>query len=724
MVDGTFSRWHANDPIGAKDTQRAAQLLAARLPPQLQIFAQLAYDFSCFWKPEGRQLFSQLDPHAWDNCERNPVRMLVECPTQQLVRAAQDRTLLSQAEAVWAGLQRHHARPFVSTGEISAASPVAYLSAEYGLYQSLPIYSGGLGMLAGDYLKEASDACIPLVAVGLYYRQGYFHQRLDASLWQTEYWLETPPDRCPVALVTDEWGIPVTISLRLWGEEVVLQIWRAAVGRTSLYLLDADREENSQIARWLTSRLYDSNREIRLGQYALLGIGGTRALRKLGVEPAVLHLNEGHAAFAAFEMAREAVEVGIPSADAFRVASERLVFTTHTPVPAGNETYSADELHRVLGDYPSELDLTPEEFMRSGRINPDDTGEPLGLTVLALRNSRSTNGVSRIHGKVSRGMWQPVWPGRRTEEVPIGHITNGVHLPTWMAAPMRRLMDKYMGDDWIERAADPVTWEAVEAIPDRELWAVRNEMRALTVHYVRKRNVDFLLNAGRTRANIEDWAEPLSPDTLTVGSARRLATYKRIHLLPHGDPRRFRELLLGDPPVQWLVAGKAHPLDGEAKQLLQRTSDILGDDEVRRHVVYIEDYDMAVATRLVAGCDVWINVPRPPMEACGTSGMKAVFNGVLNLSVLDGWWDEAYNGENGWAISAEPAENEAARDDRDRHRVLDLFEREVLPLFYDRDDEGVPRGWVRMLKNSLRSNGPRFCTSHMLQNYIDQVYSR
>ena len=724
MVDGAFCRWHANDPIGAKDTQRAAQRLAARLPSQLQILAQLAYDFSCFWKPEGRQLFSRLDPHAWDNCERNPVRMLVECPTQQLVRAAQDRTLLSQAEAVWAGLQRHHARPFVSTGEISAASPVAYLSAEYGLYQSLPIYSGGLGMLAGDYLKEASDACIPLVAVGLYYRQGYFHQRLDASLWQTEYWLETPPDRCPVALVTDEWGIPVTISLRLWGEEVVLQIWRAAVGRTSLYLLDADREENSQIARWLTSRLYDSNREIRLGQYALLGIGGTRALRKLGVEPAVLHLNEGHAAFAAFEMAREAVEVGIPSADALRVASERLVFTTHTPVPAGNETYSADELRRVLGDYPSELDLTPEEFMRSGRINPDDTGEPLGLTVLALRNSRSTNGVSRIHGKVSRGMWQAVWPGHRTEEVPIGHITNGVHLPTWMAAPMRRLMDKYMGEDWIERAADPVTWEAVEAIPDRELWAVRNEMRTLTVNYVRKRNVDFLLNAGRTRANIEDWAEPLSPDTLTVGSARRLATYKRIHLLPHGDPRRFREQLLGDPPVQWLVAGKAHPLDGEAKQLLQRTSEILGDDEVRRHVVYIEDYDMAVATRLVAGCDVWINVPRPPMEACGTSGMKAVFNGVLNLSVLDGWWDEAYNGENGWAVSAEPAENEAARDDRDRHRVLDLFEREVLPLFYDRDEEGVPRGWVRMLKNSLRSNGPRFCTSRMLQNYIDQVYSR
>lgn len=724
MDDGTVKHWNAADPVGAKDTEQAIQLLAARLPPQLAIFAKLAYDFSCFWHPEGRRLFSQIDPHGWERCERNPVRLLAECPASQLVRAAQDRALLSRAKALSVSLQAHHAQPFTSSGQISAISPVAYLCAEFGIYQSLPIYSGGLGILAGDFLKEASDRSIPMVAVGLYYRQGYFHQRMDASLWQHESWLETPPHRVPIALVSDEWGIPLTVSVRLWKEDVVLQIWRAAVGRTSLYLLDADREENSQIARWLTARLYDSNREIRLGQYALLGIGGARVLRALGVEPGVIHLNEGHASLAAFEMARDTIEAGTAPLDALQVARERLVFTTHTPVPAGNETYVADDLWRVLGDYPEGLGLSREEFLRSGRIDPANADEPLGLTVLALRNSRSANGVSKVHGGVARKMWQPVWPGCPPEEVPVSHITNGVHLPTWMAAPMRALMDRYLGEDWTERADDRQTWEAVEDIPDAELWQVRNQMRAHTVDYARERIIDGHLGAGIPLSTIESWTEPLSPDTLTVGVARRLATYKRIHLLPHGDPARFRKHLLGDPPVQWLVSGKAHPLDDEAKELLRQTSAILGRDEVQQHVAFLVDYDMAVATRLVAGCDVWINMPRPPMEACGTSGMKAMFNGGLNLSVMDGWWAEAYNGENGWSLPAEPAENEAARDNRDRHLTLDLFEREILPLFIDRDADGVPRGWVRMIKNSLRSNGPRFCTTRMLRDYVDQIYTR
>jgi starch phosphorylase len=719
-------RWDAAKPAGAADTRRAAELLAARLPPQLAVFANLAYDFACFWRPEGRDLFSAIDPHTWERCERNPVRFLAEAPALHLVRAAQERAFLARAEALWRSLQEQHARPFVSVGRISATSPVAFLCAEFAIYESLPIYSGGLGVLAGDLLKEASDRGLPMVGVGLYYRQGYFHQRLDASFWQHEYWIETPPHRVPIALVTDHWGIPLTVSVRLWGQDVVLQIWRAAVGRTSLYLLDADRTENSQIARWLTARLYDSNREVRLGQYAVLGIGGIRALRALGIEPSVVHLNEGHAALAAFELARDAVEAGAPPAEALEAARERLVFTTHTPVAAGNETYPSEVLWRVLGDLPEELGLPHEEILGWGRIHPGESSEPLGLTVLALRTSRSANGVSRVHGGVARRMWHPLWPDRAVEEVPIRHVTNGVHLPTWMAAPMRELMDRYLGADWMERAADPRTWEAVEDIPEEEIWTVRNQMRRTCVDFVRERIIADRLGRADGLAVIESWTEPLSAAILTVGFARRLASYKRIDLLPHGDPQRFRAHLQGDPPVQWLTAGKAHPLDDEAKGLLQRSATSLGvqGDSARQRIAYVEDYDFAVATRLVAGCDVWANAPRPPLEACGTSGMKAVLNGALNLSVLDGWWAEAFDGSNGWAVPADPAQNEAARDDRDRHIVLDLFEREIMPLFYDRDAAGIPRGWVRRIKRSLRTNGPRFCTARMLDEYVGGVYLR
>ncbi len=721
----TASRWSAAQPVGMEDTRRAAELLATRLPSQLAVFARLAYDFACFWRPEGRALFSEIDPHGWERCERNPVRLLEECPSSQLVRAAQDPELLSRADALWGSLQEHHARPIAATGRISANAPVAFLCAEFGIYQSLPIYSGGLGALAGDLLKEASDRSFPMVGVGLYYRQGYFHQRLDASLWQHEYWLETPPHRVPIALVTDDWGIPLTFSVRLWGEEVVLQIWRAAVGRTSLYLLDADRPENSKIARWLTARLYDSNREVRLGQYALLGIGGIRALRALGIEAPVVHLNEGHAALAAFELAREAVEAGADPEGALDAARERLVFTTHTPVPAGNETYEADDLWRVVGDLADELGIPRETILGRGRIDPSDRREPLGLSVLALRTSRSANGVSRVHGGVAREMWHRVWPDRAVEEVPIGHVTNGVHLPTWMAAPMRELMDRYLGTGWTERAADPRTWEPVEDIPDAEIWAVRNRMRRLCVEYVRERSIAGHLGRADPLGRIESWARPLSPDILTVGFARRLASYKRLHLLPHGDPTRFRGLLTGHPPLQLLLAGKAHPLDDEAKTLLQEANSLVGlEDEVRQRLAYVEDYDLSVATRLVAGCDVWTNLPRPPLEACGTSGMKAVLNGALNLSVLDGWWAEAYDGSNGWAIPADPAESEAARDDRDRHITLDLLERQVLPLFYHRDADGVPRGWMRLVKRSLRTNGPIFCTTRMLEDYVGEVYAK
>jgi starch phosphorylase len=714
-------KWDAARPAGASDTARAADLLAARLPEPLEVFSGLAYDFACFWSPEGRRLFAEIDPHTWERTGRNPVRLLDETPVDLLVRAAGNRELVQRAHALHDLLLSRHARPFRCENGISSDHPVAFLCGEFGVYPSLAIYAGGLGMLAGDLVKEASDRGIPFVGIGLYYRQGYFHQRLNSSGWQREYWVETPPHRVPLALVTDEWGIPVTVTLRMRGEDVVLQIWRAAVGRTSLYLLDADRPENSVIGRWLTARLYDSNPEIRLAQYAVLGIGGIRALRALRIDPAVIHLNEGHAALAAFELAREKVAAGLSPQAAFDDVREQLVFTTHTPVPAGNETYASEALWQVLDGQAESLGLSPGELIDRGRLHPGDASEPLGLTVLALRTSRAANGVSRVHGGVARAMWRTLWPDRVVEEVPIGHITNGVHLPTWMAPPMRDLLDRYLGPDWVERAADPATWDAVEEIPDGEIWSVRNTMRRHCIKYVSERVATDFLGRAQSTALIETWTGGLSPDRLTVGFARRLAAYKRIDLLPLRTDA-FRRLLASG--VQFLVAGKAHPRDRDAKSRFQRIAAAMGAEEAHKRVAFVEDYDVAVTTRMVAGCDIWLNLPRPPLEASGTSGMKAMLNGGLNVSVLDGWWAEAFDGSNGWGLPADPAVNERARDDRDAARVFDLFAQEVLPLFHDRDATGIPRGWIQRIKHSLRTNGPRYCMARVLDDYARKVYAK
>ncbi|MGI9591452.1 MAG: alpha-glucan family phosphorylase [Myxococcota bacterium] len=725
MPDG-MPRWNAANPVGAMDTRRAAELLAARLPDRMRVFAELAYDLACFWRPEGGRLFAEIDALTWEHCEQNPVRMLSAVPAAELTRAAQDRDLVGRAEALQRALCEERARPFAEHGGLSAEHPVAFVCAEFGVSPALPIYSGGLGVLAGDLLKEASDQGVPMVGLGLYYHDGYFHQQLDLSGWQHEYWIETPPHRCPLALVTDAWGIPVRVRVQIRGEDVFLRIWRAELGRTSLYLLDANLPENSLIARWLTARLYDAEREVRLAQYALLGIGGVRAARALGIAPAVIHLNEGHAAFAAFELAREGVAEGLDFESAFEAAREQLVFTTHTPVAAGNETYSSEEIWRVLDGLPQALGVDPEQLLGPGRFAPHDRGEPLGLTVLALRASRSANGVSRVHGGVARGMWHALWPGRAVEEVPIGHVTNGVHVPTWMAPPMRELLDRHLGAGWLARAADPQTWEGVAEIPDAELWGARNAMRSEALRFVRERGVVDALRRSEALSQVETVGGGyLSPDVLTLGFARRLASYKRLDLLSR-EAGRF--IALGHP-VQLVVAGKAHPRDDEAKRLLVdagRRSGATGAriEEVMRHLAFVEDYDMAVARQLVAGCDVWLNMPRPPLEASGTSGMKAMLNGGLNLSVLDGWWAEAFDGANGWAITADPAENEEARDGRDARLYFDLLEGEVLPLFYERDAEGIPRGWIRRIKASLMTNGPRYCATRMLDDYVRSVYGK
>ncbi len=720
--DHPAPRWHATQPTGQADTTRAIELLAGRLPETLRVFAEIAYDLAWSWRPGGEDLFRCVDPYRWEASYHNPVRFLLETPLSELERAAANADLVARAEGLRDSLREARSRPFQETGRVSAERPVAFLCAEYGLHRCLPIYAGGLGILAGDIVKQASDSGLPLAAVGLFYRQGYMHQRLDPSGWQHEYWVRTDPDLLPLARISNSDGTPRLVTVRIRGHEVVFRIWRVVLGRVSLYLLDAHRERNPRIDRWITARLYDSSRDMRLAQYAALGLGGIRALRALGIEPGLVHLNEGHAALAALELAREERAAGRSEQEALASARERIVFTTHTPVAAGNESYTAAELESALPGLAEEVGLEREGLLALGRVHPEDRDEPFGLTVLALRTSHAANGVSRRHGEVARSMWQRLWPERAPEQVPVGHVTNGVHLPTWMAEPMRALLEKHLGVGFEERAADPAVWEAVEAIPDAELWTVRRTLRSTLVEFLRDRSIADRLARNESLSYVEAAANAFDPEVLTIGFARRVAAYKRLQLLVH-DPGRAVALLRPPHPAQVVIAGKAHPLDDEAKRLVQRIFTMKRAEGVAGHVIFLEDYGMGLAAPLVAGCDVWVNLPRPPLEASGTSGMKCALNGVLNLSVLDGWWQEAWDGENGWALPDEAVSDEHARDARDAAALYDLLERQVAPIFYDRDAAGVPVGWVRRVKASLRTLGPRFCAQRMLTDYVNSTYT-
>src|SRR5438105_3587314 len=608
---------------GQQDLLRAADDLAARLPARLAVSARLAYNYRWSWMSGGPDVFRDVDPYRWSMRRENPIRLLVDSPDDALIEAAKDRSLVARAEAMEQTLKAELADPD-ATG--SNARPIVFLCAEYGIHRSLPTYAGGLGVLAGDVLKEASDRHLPMVGVGILYRQGYFHQRVDTSGWQHEYWIESDPDRLPAALVTGPDGQPLTVMVNLWGRGVRLQIWRVDVGRVPLFLLDAQRSDNDRMDRWITARLYIGDRKIRLAQYALLGIGGIRALRAMGIDPAVVHLNEGHAALAPVELAREAMVDGRSLEDALQDARGRTVFTTHTPIPAGNESYVPEEVSRVLGGYPMELGLSEGEFFDLGRQRPEPD-EQFGVTVLGIRMSRQVNGVSRRHGEVTRALWHGLFPDRPVEAVPIGYVTNGVHVPTWMAPPMRALLDQHLPPGWIERAADPATWEPVQDIPDEE-----------------------------------------------------------------------------------------------AKRVLQAVFSLKLDPHVAERIAFLEDYDMGMAARLVWGCDVWVNVPRPPLEASGTSGMKSALNGGLNLSVMDGWWEEAFDGQNGWAIPGDSSLDVATQDLQDAAALYDLLEDEICHDFYRRDERGVPRAWVRRMKASLRTIGPRYCATRMLDEYLGRVY--
>jgi starch phosphorylase len=706
---------------GSLDVDRAASELASRIPDSLSPLARLAYNLRWSWLPDGEELFRPIDRQRWELCLNNPVRLLSEVSPATLRRAADDGALAERAAAAESILRAERSSPPGGDG-LDPGRPVAFFCAEYGIHRSLPIYSGGLGALAGDFVKEASDRALPLVAVGLMYRHGYFRQRIDAGGWQHEYWVDSDRERLPAALVTDGSGEVVTVPVTIGSREIAVQVWRVDVGRVPLFLLDVDRPENDPRMRWISSRLYVGDEETRLAQYALLGVGGVRALRALGIDPSTIHMNEGHAALAPLELAREELERGTGLDEALQLARSRTVFTTHTPVPAGNDTYPAELASTLLAPLADRFADEGSDLLALARTNPEDAGEPFGVTQLALRMSRAANGVSRRHGQVGRGMWRAMWPGRPEEEVPIGHVTNGVHVPTWVGTPIRTLLDRHLGHDWQDRAADPATWEPVDAIPAAELWEVRRRQREQLIDFLRERSVADRLGRNDLPSYVDAADRTFSPDVLTIGFARRIATYKRLGLLAH-DPDRTLGLFEGERPIQVVLAGKAHPRDEEAKHVLQSLFRLKGAQAIGERVIFLDDYDLASGAALVRGCDVWLNVPRPPLEASGTSGMKSVMNGGLQLSVLDGWWAEAYDGSNGWALPGEVDPDHGAADARAAADLYRVLESQVVPAFYDLDADGIPALWIERTRASLKTLAPRFSATRMVREYVESAYS-
>ena len=699
------------------------------LPAPLIPLERLAWNYWWSWSADGESVFRDLDPEIWEECEHNPRQLLAKTSAYRLAEAAADPVYLERVSGIDASFQSYlSSPPHLRQENITTQHPVAYFCAEFGVHTSLPLYSGGLGILAGDHLKSASDLGLPLVAIGLLYRYGYFRQRLRHDGWQEEHYGETFPNDLPITLVRNDDQTPLRIEVLIRERNVLAQVWRAEVGRVSLYLLDTNIAENAETDRWVTGHLYGGDRETRIVQEMLLGIGGVRLLRKLGITPHVFHLNEGHSAFLTLELAREIVQSDQkPFAAAIDRVKQQCVFTTHTPVAAGNDEFDSALVLRAFGaDYLTELGLTIEEFLALGRVEPGSMAERYGLTPLAIRMCRSTNGVSRKHGEVSRALWQKLWPETKLEDVPITHITNGVHAPTWVSPLLRYLLENYVGPDWTTRIRNQDVWaEAIARIPDEDLWTAHCRLKERLIAFIRHRSFQTRIAAAERADYIEAAKTMFDPAALTIGFARRVAGYKRWNLLL-SDPERILRLINNEErPVQFVFAGKAHPQDEGSKLVLQQLAQWKYDPAVRQRASFLEDYDQQIARQLVQSVDVWLNVPRRPQEASGTSGEKVAINGGLNLSILDGWWLEGYDGTNGFAIGNGNDGAEISKiDSLDAESLYQTLESEVVPLFYDRDDNGIPQSWVAMMKRAIQTLAPQYNSDRMVQEYALRIYSQ
>ena len=701
------------------------------LPAPLEGLRLLAYNLRWAWDHHTVELFRRLDSDLWESSGHNPVLMLGRIDQAQLELVAKDESFLAHLERTVAELNAYvsaestwYRRSYGREGQ-----SVAYFSAEFGITECLSVFAGGLGVLAGDHLKSASDLGVPLVGVGLLYQQGYFNQYLNPAGWQQESYDDNDFHNLPLVLERRVDGQPLTIEVLYEGRKVAAQIWRVQVGRVALYLLDTNIDGNRAEDREVTNQLYGGGIEMRLKQEILLGIGGFRALEALGLEPTVYHMNEGHSAFLSLERVRRLIGRGLNFYEAREAASAGLIFTTHTPVPAGHDYFPASLLDRYLTDYVRSLGISRDEFLGLGRQNPNDDSEDFCMTVLALRMAAASNGVSKLHGKVSRGMWKVLWPDVPEDEIPIGSVTNGVHFRSWISYEMNQLYDRYLGPKWREEHSDARLWSRVEAIPAEELWRTHERRRERLVAFARARLKDQIQRRGASQGEINAAGEALDPDALTIGFARRFATYKRATLLLRDIDRLGRILNDAQRPVQILFAGLAHPRDDAGKALIQQIVRLAQRPEFRRRVVFLEDYDMAVARYLVQGCDVWLNTPRRPLEASGTSGMKALANGLLNLSTLDGWWDEAWQNWGagafsiGWAIGhGESYEEPDYWDQVEASALYDLLERDVVPTFYDRSVDGLPRRWITQMKTSIASLCPVFNMQRVVYEYTTDFY--
>ena len=717
--------------IEPEQTYRNTFYFNRELPENLRFLETLSWNFFWSWKPKGIKLFRELDPILWEKCEQNPRVLLKKIKGLQLWQKANDADYVTELDVFAEEFESYNSQKANSFGKITPENPVAYFCAEYGIHNSLPIYSGGLGILAGDHLKSASDMNVPLVAVGLFYRYGYFRQKIAHDGWQKENYLDSFASELALQPVLNENGERVLVMIRIRGREVFAQAWLAQIGRVSLYLLDTNVAENNEIDRLITGHLYGGDTETRIVQEKILGIGGVRLLRKLGVEPSVYHLNEGHSAFLTLELAREFLETDDNASftDAISAVKEKCVFTTHTPVAAGNDTFPPEQIKSCFDtEFIKSLKISDDELLALGRTNPDDAEEWFGMTPLAIRMTRSANGVSEKHGEVSRQLWLKMFPeNTNAEDVPITFVTNGVHAPTWVAPIFQSLYEKHIGKNWADLVRDETAWrEAIEQIPDAEIWDAHLLVKQLLISFIRLKTFSAETGSLDTINEHENTNKLFSPDVLTIGFARRIAAYKRWNLILSDLERILKMVNDSEKPVQFVFAGKAHPQDRGAKSLLQNLLSLDKNSQWQKRAVFIEDYDQEVARYLVQGVDVWMNVPRRPLEASGTSGQKAAMNGGLNFSILDGWWIEGDNGDNGFSIGVlqdDEAKSQETIDAEDAESLYRVLETEVIPAYYAKNENGLQNEWIRRMKNALITLTPQFSSDRMVKDYIEKIYN-
>ncbi len=697
------------------------------LPEEITRLTDLAYNLYFSWTPEARQLFRLIDPQLWTKLNHNPVKFLREVQQKELERCVSDPAYLSTFKRVMAEFDEYMNAEktwFMQNHSKHKNKTIAYFSAEVGIHESLPIYAGGLGVLSGDHLKAASDLGVPLVCVSLFYHQTYFTQQIDAHGNQIALYIPINPDELPLFPVLNKEGKPLKITVPVGPKDVVVRIWKAQVGRIATYLLDTNLPENSTEDRLITAKLYGGNQEMRISQEIVLGMGGVLALQAMGIQPHAWHMNEGHSVFLALERIRRVMKQHkLELYEAIEAVASDTIFTTHTPVPAGNDAFPLHFVDKYFQRYWESIGIRRFQFMELGSQVQPEGYEIFNLTILSLKLSKFRNGVSKLHGEVSRELWKDAWPGIPTDEVPITHITNGVHTNTWTVYKMRQLFDKHLGKDWQDHLDEPHFWKSVFGIPDEELWKTKLEIKQKLFNHLRERFEAQNIRNKVGILRIHRLREMLDPNVLTLGFARRFATYKRATLIFRNKERLKRIINHPSRPVQLIFAGKAHPKDAGGQELIRKINEIAMEDGFRGRVFFVENYDMSLARDLVSGVDVWLNNPRRPQEASGTSGQKVGMNGGINFSVLDGWWCEGYNAQNGFAFGdREDYQDLEELDTWDSEAIYDILENDIAPLYYDVNDSGLPHKWIDMMKHSIASISPMFNTSRMVKEYINLMY--